>query len=286
MIDFSQYRGRDKHSALKTVQVGLAASKGITFIVVKLQWGKDDFGFSLHASPSSFSAYGIQTTDFLSYLGFERGPCAFSPGGECFSIWVPEDFDVNKFAEAFSASFNEIKKAEKAVENCRYFLQQPEGWGYFSGKSGQNVTHGYSMSQGGDGHTSPKTKVMKNTEDEYFKFVLSWIEGGCNEGWTFHYRPKHPPLSPESVINYLSLNSFKECPYFDFEPCYWRFVPFEKRGDSFFNSNTEVVHQCFDAHPNNFSKGIKSLLSAQSLLDPFNMKFLPVAQKESARTEA
>jgi hypothetical protein len=288
MSNFGHNRSKDKHSALKTTQVASNAGKAINLVVSKLQWGKDDFGFSLHAFPSTFTTYGIQTTDFLSYLGFERGPCAFSQGGECFSVWVAEDFDINKFSEAFSSSFNEIKKAANALENCGYFLHQPEGWGFFYRKPGQDIARGYSMFQQGDGHTSPKTEVMKSNEDEYFKFILSWIEGSYDIGWTFHYRPKHSPLSPEfeSVINYLSLNSFEECPCFDFEGCYWRFIPFEKRGKGVFDSNAEAVHRWFDAHPNNFSQGIESLLLAQSILDPFNMKFLPVSQKESVRREA
>lgn len=270
------------------MQVGTATGEGIDFIVAKLQWGKDDFGFSLHASPNRYTSYGIQLTDFLSYLDFQRGQCTFFQGSECFSIWVNDDFEIQKFAKAFSASFNEIENAEKKLRLCGFFLKQPEGWGYFTGKSRQNIQHGYPMSHPGDGHTSPKTDILKTTEDEYLKFVLSWIVGGNAKGWTFHYRPKHQPLSPEfgSVIKYLNLNSFEDCPCFDFDPCYWRFMPFEESGDSIFNSNAELANKWFDAHPQNFSEGIKALLLSQSLIDPFHMKFLPIRQEESVRIES
>lgn len=288
MIDFSQFRGRDKHSALKTEQIGSVSGTGVQFVAVKLQWGKSDYGFSLHASPSSFTSYGIQTTDFLSYLGFERGACAFTQSRECFSKWISEDFNLQKFAEAFATSFTELEKAEKVLENCGYRLCQPEGWGYFSGKTGYDRRHGYGGYSSNDGHTSTKSETMKNVEDEFFHFALSWMEGVDVKGWTFHYRPKHPPLSPEFevVMRYLNLNTFHECQFFDFEPCYWKFIPFKKRGDSLFNSNAETTHRWFDAHPKQFSEGIKSLLSAQALLDHFDMAFLPVEHEKKSRTEA
>ena len=286
--NMTKFGNRDRHSALRTEQVSAVSAQGIQFMKIRLQWGKDDYGFSLHAVPSSYSSYGIQTTDFLTYLGFERGPCAFASSRECFSRWIIDNFDLDRFAEAFGISFRQLEKAERALENCGYLLSKPEGWGYFFGKSGTDSRRGYGSYLSTDGHTSPKSEIMKNVEDEYFRFILSWIEGGSNQGWTFHYRPKHLPLSPEFdiVIRYLGLNTFEECPCFDFDSCHWKFIPFERRGDSLFNSNAEIVHKWFDAHPQNFSEGIRWLLSSQTLLDPFEMTFLPVEQKESVRIEA
>ena len=170
------------------------------------------------------------------------------------------------------------------MQSCGYSLDRPEGWGYFHGKPSQGRDRSYTSS---DGHTAAKTEIMKSTEDQFFQFVLSWIEGGSERGWTFHYRPKHSPLSPEfdAGIGYLRIRTFEECPCFDFEPCYWNFVPFDQRGSSAFDSNAEAVHKWFDAHEHNFSQGINSLLSAQSFIDKYDMYFLPIDQKELIRTD-
>jgi hypothetical protein len=112
--------------------------------------------------------------------------------------------------------------------------------------------------------------------------VLTWIDGGEDKGWTTHYRAKHMPLSDEfkSVIDFLAgFNWFPECPEYDFEGCWWRFTPFEKRGDGFFDSNAEVAHRWFDAHSANFSAGIKGLLSAHAVMEPWGMSFLPPPTK-------
>jgi hypothetical protein len=45
---------RDPHQALKHEQIakGRATTAGVDFFLVRSQWGKEDFGFSLHAAPS------------------------------------------------------------------------------------------------------------------------------------------------------------------------------------------------------------------------------------------
>lgn len=286
MKDVHKYDDKDRHSALKTEQVGSSTSKeGVKFLKIKLQWSREDFGFSFHAIPSSYSLSGMQTTDFLAYLGFERGRCAFAPSGECYSTWIPEDFDVGEFSAAFDLSYRAIKKAKIALEKCGYFLRLPEGLGYFFSRAGRGVNHRYRRDVSADGHTSPKSSIMKTAEDRYFKFALSWIEGGDAQGWIFHYAPKHPPLSPEFdvIMRFLGIKTFDECPHFEFRPCYWKFMPFESSAEGFHNNNVEIAHRWFDAHPENFGQGIESLLSAQSHLDKFDMSFLPFIEKKNVR---
>src|SRR5436309_12925159 len=93
----STMTNRDLHQALKTEIVQKASAQGVNFVVARLQWGKNDVGFSLHAEPTSFSTSGTQTTDFLAYLGFERRQCAFVARRECYAKWVEESFDLAKF---------------------------------------------------------------------------------------------------------------------------------------------------------------------------------------------
>ncbi len=276
--------GRDPHSALKTDIVGSAQVRGLDLRLVRLQWSKTDIGFSLHAAPNTWSTAGIQTTDFLSHLGFQRSRCHFVPAQECYVRWADEGFDVSAFGQAFATGYEELNGASRHLEACGFLLPQPEGWGYFQGRQSGTRARGFA-SGGGDGHTAPEQKRLKASEDTTFSFVLSWLEGGP-KGWTFHYRAKHPPLSAEleAALRFLHLASLGSCPEFNFESCHWRFIPFENRGDSAFDSNAHYVHGAFDAHAQRFSPGIDLLLRAHAAVEPFGLRFLPLSAPSAERT--
>lgn len=276
---------RNLHSALKTEIVDQTMQNHLRIAKVKMQWGKEDIAFSLHVEPNQYTSYGMQTTDYLAYLGFTRNQCAFSQKGEAYCRWTTEEFDINMFSGKFFDSFKHLEESQKHFEACGYLLPQPEGWGYFNGRpSGRS----YNSSQHytGNGHTSPKTEQMKQSSDEYFEYAFTWIEGGNAKGWTTHYRPKHLPLSHEikSVLSFIKLNEFPSCPEFDFESCFWRFTPFESRGSSLFDSNAESAHRYFDAHANSFAKGIESILAAHSIMLELDINFLPQTVKPHKRT--
>lgn len=285
-------KGRDPHKSLKNEMVVKTNISGAALALVKLAWGKEDSAFTLHVAPNSYSTYGIQLPDFLNYLGFSRYPCLFL-GGECYCKEVQENFDVNIFGNAFGDAYKQLTQAERHFEKCGFALHQPGGWGFFSGKQsyGRSRTYGRSRSSyHGDGHTSViPPNLLKETEDDVFRFVFTWIKNSESEkGWTTHYQPKHPPLSVEmrSVFQFLGINAFKECPQFDFEPCSWRHIEYVDDGHGPLNRGTDRAHQYFDAHKEDFSPGMRSLLSAQEIMEKVGMGFLPSFDPpESRRTE-
>ena len=118
---------------------------------------------------------------------------------------------------------------------------------------------------------------MKIAEDQGFS-LPRWIVTNTGEkGWVTHYRPKNPPVSAEieSVFRFLKLDTFAECPHFNFDPCFWRFTPCESRGDSVFDGNADYAHGLFAAHAEHFSPGIRDLLATHALVEPFGLKLLP-----------
>jgi TIR domain len=278
---------RDPHSALKTDVVASSQARGVDLRLVRLQWSKTEIGFSLHAAPNTYGMAGIQLTDFLSYLGFQRSRCPFVDRQECYVRWGEEGFEINAFGQAVVNGFEALKGASDHLQACGFFLPQPEGWGYFQGKPSGARRRGFA-SGAGDGHTAPKQQRLKTSEDAIFSYILSWLEGGP-KGWTFHYRPKHPPLSAEiqAALTFLNLPTFPSCPEFDFEPCHWRFAALESSGDSRFDSNVSYVHRDFDSHAEHFSAGLELLLQAQTAVEPSGFRFLPLAApaKERAVTE-
>lgn len=175
--------GRDHHSALKTEAVAKVNAGHIEIVVARLQWGKDDKAFTLHVNPTAFSTAGIQTTDWLAYLSFQRNDrCAFTSFGRCYSREVPEGFDVQAFATAFNAGFGYLQQAQRGLEACGFALPQPEGWGFFRGTSDGRSHRGPAV-MSGDGHTAMKTEPMKKTEDDKFLFRFTFIDTGNEKGF-------------------------------------------------------------------------------------------------------
>jgi hypothetical protein len=116
------------------------------------------------------------------------------------------------------------------------------------------------------------------SEDEFFRFALTFIDGGRDTGWTTHYAPKHPPLSSEMLAALEFLGGFhtiEECPEFDFDVCQWRFLPDDGGRDRWGESdNTAYAHRWFDAHAEHFSTGIEKLLQAHEVMGSVGMSFL------------
>jgi hypothetical protein len=270
-------RNRDPHQALKSEIVSRHSANHLEVLLVRLQWGKDDIAFSAHANPSSYSTSGIQQTDFLNYLGFSASNCSFIVGSKCYTRWVDESFDPKAFVEAFNRAYTLLVDAHQGLQNCGFALRQPEGWGYFYGTASRSSGNGHSFLSG-DGHTGMKIDSMKKSEDDAFLYRFTWIETAREKGWVTHYHPKHPPLSSElqGVFTYLGLQQFNSCPEFDFEPCFFRSVRFESRGDSPFDSNVDFVHRAFDAHASPILTGYPKTSKCQcgdrtgwvSFLDP------------------
>ena len=128
---------RDLHSALKTTVLQEFHEGGIRYKVVRLQYGKDDFTDSIHANPSAFSLAGLQTTDILSFLGFERSRCAFHDG-ECFVKEIPSEFNVAEYSKSVKIAYDLILDGSRHLENCGIFIDQPEGSGFFFHKPSWN----------------------------------------------------------------------------------------------------------------------------------------------------
>lgn len=267
---------RDPHQALKSEVLKQVRSGTTNLVLAKLQWGKDDIGYSLHVSPTSFSVSGgYQITDFLSHLGFERSGCSFIDSRQCYVRWVSEDFDLDAFAGLFDQAYRNLTDAQKDLERCGFFFDQPEGLGYFLGGHSRSRQRDFGMS--GDGHTAMSIKQMKQSEDDVFLYKFTWLESEHDKGWVIHYRPKHPPLSSEleNVFRFLGIQSFGQCPEYDFDPCHWKSIAFEERGDRMHDSNANTAHRWFDSHAQHFSPGIQKLLSANAEIEKSGLTFLP-----------
>lgn len=269
---------RDTHSALKSEVIKKANAGHLELVLVRQQWGKDDTAFSLHANPSSYTTAGLQTTDFLGFLGFSRSDrCPFTSFQRCYSRPVDQDFSIENFATAFNTGYGLLSKAEHLLQSCGFSLPQSEGWGFFFGKQGGSSRRG-PTSISGDGHTGIKTDSMKQSEDDKFLFRFSFLDTGGDKAFVTHYRPKHLPMSAEisSILRYLGLKEFDSCPEFDFESCFYRAVRFEPRDDNMSGGNVDWAHQAFGAHANNFSPAIESLLAANAVIEEVGLTFLPI----------
>ena len=276
---------RDLHTSLKSEVIEKGSTPCGEAVLVRQMWSKTDVKYSVHVGPNLYTSFGLQWPDFLSYLGFSHLKCSFLPSGQCYAREVPEGFDLKKFSEALRSGFTNLENAQKQLGSCGFVFDQPEGWGYFFGKQGGGRSD--KSTYRGDGHSSGTTpEVMKASEDDAFNFLFTWIKLSEREkGWTIHYRPKHLPVSVdiESVFNFLGISQFNSCPNFDFDPCWWRHI--EYKGNDRFDSNADQAHRAFDAHAQNFSKGIKSLLDSQAAMEEVGLGFLPIQKPADRRAQ-
>jgi len=268
------------HSALKTEVVNQTNAEGVQVLLVRLQHGKDQILHSLHVRPTSFSTYGVQMTDLLAILGFERSPCVFV-NGECYAKEVDESFDVPLFATALKPMQEALLEAQRHLGKCGFLIDQPEGLGYYVG--GSPSLGGFKPSSiGDDGHSAQRIERMQDAEDSAFRFVFTWRLSDRFRGWTIHYRPLHPPLSAEvaSIFEFLHLERFESCPEFGFDACHWRFIPFEEQEErSLFNRPADKAHAWFNAHKEHFSAGVEQLINAEQKAMQFDMHVLPFCQR-------
>jgi hypothetical protein len=123
---------------------------------------------------------------------------------------------------------------------------------------------------------------MKTSEDNVFQYVLTWVEGGIDKGWVIHYRPQHPPLAGdvEAALEFLrGFQQFSECPEYDFEQCFWRFIGFEARSGHFGLGNADFANGRFDAHAGHFASGLERLLAAHGEIAAYGMNVLPLSPR-------
>ncbi len=264
----------DHHTALASEKISQASANGVSFVVGKLQWGKNDFGYSLHAAPSSYTYNGMQTTDFLDYLGFKKESCQFVPQRVCYSTWIDSDFDLTNFVEKFGEAFVLFEKADKLFVSTGHILDQTEGWSYFDPNLGRRAPRSKNP-YGGDGHNARRSENMKQSEDDIFFYRLSWIELANAKGWVIHYKLKNQSdRELLSVLRLLDLNTFSECPLFEFEQCFWMFIEYQTRDNDLFDGNAEFAHLYYAAHAKNFSSASRMLIQADGLMSPFGFRFL------------
>jgi len=271
-------RDFNTHSALRTEQITEVSGVGVTFKFMKLIHGKNDVRFSVHAKPNEWTDSGIvQSTDLLALMGFRRTPCPFF-GLECYARVVNEPFSVADFANDFGQARNALRESDGYLRKCGIFMPTPEGIGFFQGRPSSSSKRGRALwHTSGDGHNAANVQRLKESEDKFFSFVLTFGEFHGTKGWVFHYKPKNPPLTPEmqAALSFIEdFNTFPECPEFDFESCAWRFLPHEEREDDFFNRSADIADGAFDAHAEHFAVGIEKLLGAHSFLNRHNLSFL------------
>lgn len=106
------------HSALKTEVLATADAGGTQLSLVRLVHGRDKSTLTLHANPTTFTTFGLQTTDVPAILGFIRSACAFMVGGQCHARAVADDFDFKEFIRVFPPGSQALVEAERLLLDC------------------------------------------------------------------------------------------------------------------------------------------------------------------------
>ena len=255
----------DLHTALKTEIVESLDEGGIQLVLVRLVYGRDSSIMSLHANPHTFSLSGMQTADVLTLLGFHESACSFSGVGKCHARQVDVDFPFRQFASDFYSSRDSIINSERQLQSCGLSLNAGKGGALFS------------FAASGDGHNSPETKLQKEIADELFRYVFSFIRGGRDKGWVTHLIAVEPTRANQygTILERIGFKTFEECPFNDFDACWWRMTPFEERGNSLFGSNSDTAYRWFDNAVACLVPALDQLVQTNETLTQYHMGFLP-----------
>lgn len=264
----------DIHTGLRTTVIGQERREAMELALVQAQHGKTDFTYSVHVRPSRFTNMGPQTPHLLAALEFLQSPCKFVPGGGWCRA-VNEGLDLRAFADGLEKAHALLQQAGGHLEACGYIVTDNLDMARF-------VLARPVQPLGGDGHTGAQDKPLKQSEDDAFRYVLTFIDAPTGRGWVTHYAPKQTPLSAdvERVFGALGLHHMAECPEFGFEPCYWSWQR-KSEGSRFGTPDewmrTDLAHHHFDAHANRFSVAVLKLVEADAVLRPFDMALLPAS---------
>lgn len=261
------------HQGLATEVVDSHGEGGVNYTRVRLQRSKTDMTHSLHAEQTTSNLSGRITEAHVLYrLGFSPGPCAFVGGGQCLATAIPENLDMRAFARDISTTMGILREGLDALQACGFYVERELFGAGGIGDLPREMLRGTSS----DGHNASKKERMKESEDDNFRFVFTFIEAEREKGWTTHYIPKHEPVSEEvsSMLDFLGLRRFADCPEAGFDPCRWRFLRLIP-SDDMFHGPAGIAHGWFDAHSSRFSVGISKLLAAEAIVSKYGLHLLP-----------
>jgi hypothetical protein len=164
-----------------------------------------------------------------------------------------------------------LREGLDALQVCGFYVEHELFGAGGIGHLPQEMLRGTSS----DGHNASKKERMKESEDDSFRFVFTFIEAEQQKGWTIHYITKHEPVSEEvlSMLDFLGLRRFPNCPEAGFDPCRWRFIRFIPSHDTFHGS-AGIAHGWFDAHASRFSVGMSKLLAAEAIVSKYGLHLL------------
>jgi TIR domain-containing protein len=257
------------HKALKSDILDSSKTSGCEFKLVQLQNSKTDKVLTLHALPKSYTFGGdAQVADFLYFLGLHRGSCSFFKQA-CLSTRVSDDFDLQPFSKDFSSAFSKFAAACKLLRPCGIVLPKPESLAVFSNKPTSSEPGFISMG-GGDGHRGNESQRRKTSDDNYFDYVFTWLVRDQEKGWVTHYKPKNPAAFRE-VMEFIGFESFQECPEFEFEHCYWRFLRASKKTPGAYDNGAAQAHDYFDKTSGQFSEALIGIQNANSMIAPYGL---------------
>ena len=265
---------RDLHLAPRETPVGVASSDGIAITLVRTQWSKERSALVLHANPSSWSTAGFQRTDFLKCLGFSRyDDCSIY--GKCYARIVSEKFSLQEFGSELKDVYERMFSADSILNKCGISLPQKEGFGYFFNRPSVAIEGRNGLS--GNGHNVINATTMNRSDDHAFEYRLTFVKDRNERGFVTHYKTKLGNHQREysSVLRFLGFDKRKECPEFEFEPCYYITLKTGAGEDYGADVNTiniyHLAHSAFNAHKDHFLSGVDLIISANRSLHAFGL---------------
>jgi len=128
----------DGHSSLGSHVLGKSSGGGIEFVAVERIKDWDQTDIVLHAYPNQWTSSGMQSTDVLLLLGFERWDnCPHTTGRRCFYRVMSgsgKRLDIEQIANLIRDAADRLKRADHLLEQCGLSLPKKGGWAFFHGR--------------------------------------------------------------------------------------------------------------------------------------------------------
>jgi len=237
--------------------------EALEFAFSELRRAKDDVVHVIHVRLTTQGGDELaDLDDLLRRMKFVPSlSCNSLKDQPCYAAAVPATFDLDAFIATATQLWSRLVDVREALAKSELTLPR--------------LSVHLERGALGDGHANRRKSSRGDISDDVFKYALVWIEQEKARGWVIHYSQKtdlDEQLS--SVLSFLGLERFDECPEFAMTPCLWRGIV-TARDSTFYDERAAEINAAFQAHYRYFLPAVTTLLDIDKAALDLGFSFLP-----------
>jgi hypothetical protein len=269
----------DGHTALDSKLLERIETPDLKLVLINriLEDGKEDLVVHGNSGSIIFGSH-ITTLAILIAAGFSASrSCVYFSKQNCVYKVFPSGLkiDLKGISEAVPIASSKMREAESILNKC--------GWSMIR-------EHQESIQEG---HRVAQKEVMKTTEDNDLKYILTYTKDQYGNGrFVTHFIPKQGYTTEFiAVMKWLELKDFNGCPESTYKRCFFTTLD-NTQTNNLRNRTADRAHQAYDNLASQFGKAYHLILDADSrlrtvglqILDIHNTEPIPVITKRPSTT--